>query len=102
MISKSLSKLMCVSFICFSSGGCGTYFNFLYYDREPFGGVKVDCEMVVKSSRHPLQNVIRPFCLLDIPLSAAADVATLPITLKESNKKNLSANRDCPDDAGDL
>jgi uncharacterized protein YceK len=70
--------------------GCGTVYDAIGADwayvgppsPHVFGGVRGDWFMVNGGDRH--LGFLGLFCLFDLPLSAAADVVLLPITVPVS------------------
>jgi uncharacterized protein YceK len=70
--------------------GCGTVLTFSSpdtpqppYEPRVFGGVRLDTLGVTKSAEleSPLGALLTVVFALDLPLSAAADLVTLPLTL---------------------
>jgi uncharacterized protein YceK len=71
------------------ASGCGTVANTLWLDRDQggkrvYGGVLADIEVARETSKAPPakdSGLAIGLAALDVPFSAVADTATLPVTL---------------------
>lgn len=87
-ISKLIMLILCATTLV-STTGCGTIMN-LSTNKKVYGGIQNDlgiaAQCTVKQAVKPKNFVdegLRPtlMSLIDLPLSAVADTATLPITV---------------------
>ena len=69
--------------LCLHSPGCGTLLATSAEGPRPFGGVRATLRFVAEGAHWKVGflNVLRPFAVLDLPLSLALDLVLLPISL---------------------
>lgn len=90
-----------VAGLAVAASGCGTFTNFNRgyspekpFGREVFGGVRADFELATGQDSDPGAAFLG---VADIPFSFAADLATLPWTIRAARqRRRLAAGQPSP------
>lgn len=89
---KIRTNLIVVLSVC--TCGCGTYRNLKSTSRAnmtAYGGVRADIE-ALNSPPSELTMIVKPFAVIDLPLSLVGDTLTLPLTIhKTAETKNFES-----------
>jgi uncharacterized protein YceK len=67
--------------LLFAVAGCGTVTDLSDGRARAFGGVRTDWDYGVEGNLCCRMAALAPCFVLDLPLSAAADIALLPFTI---------------------
>ena len=89
MMRKSVQRLYVYALLLLLSG-CGTFRNLEkhseYSNKKVFGGVQNDID-ALRAPMGPFVPMTKSIAFLDLPLSTAADIITLPVTIPEAIRK---------------